>query len=287
VLGYELFNEPSAGTLFLACMAPAGCPTFDSQLTTFNQRVAAAIRGVDRRTLIFYEPDVSFDFGVNTHVGALSAGPTGFAFHDYCLSASPNGCASETQPFANAVARAGTTHDALLLDEFGANPNPGDLTHMTGLADQYMVPWVEWAYCGCGDPTTSGPGDQQAFVRNPARPPRGANLRQPTYPVLVEPFPHLIAGTPLSWGYNAQTKTFRLTYATARASGHGRFGRGAITQIATPAVVYGRRYAVHVQGGAIVSRPGAGTLKIAGCRGAGRITVTVLAHGRNRESCRR
>ena len=157
---------------------------------------------------------------------------------------------------------------------------------MTGLADHYMVPWVEWAYCGCGDPTTTGPGDQEAFVRNPARPPRATNLMHPTYPVLVEPFPHLIAGTPLAWGFDRQTKVFGLRYSTARADGRGRFGRGALTLIATPGVTYAKHYAVHVRGGAIVSAPGARILEVAACRGARTITVTVAPRGRNRSACR-
>ena len=287
VLGYELFNEPSAGTLFASCLSATGCAAFESQLTGFDDRVAHAIRTADRRTMIFYEPQVSFNFGVDTQVGPLRAGATGFAFHDYCLPVSASGCASETQPFVNALHRSATTRDALLLDEFGADPYPGDLARMTGLADSYMIPWIEWAYCGCGDPTTTGSGDQQAFVRNPGLPPSGANLRRPTYPLLVEPFPHLIAGTPLSWSFDRQTSVFTLVYSTARAAGHGRFGAGAVTAVATPGVIYARPYAVHVQGGAILSPRGARTLRIAACRGARRITVTVLPRGRNRASCQR
>ena len=55
----------------------------------------------------------------------------------------------------------------LLLSEFGATDNPDILNALTGLADQNMVGWQEWHYCGCADPTTSGAGDKQveAFAR--------------------------------------------------------------------------------------------------------------------------
>ena len=94
VLGYELFNEPSAGTLFLSCLS-TGCPTFDAQVTAFDARVARAIRGVDKRTLIFYEPDVSFDFG-SIHTSGRCVRRHRLRLHDYCLSVSSSGCASET-----------------------------------------------------------------------------------------------------------------------------------------------------------------------------------------------
>jgi endoglycosylceramidase len=282
VLGYELLNEPSAGSQFVTCLGSTGCPPFDAQLTAFNRRVAGTIRSVDRRTLVFYEPDVGFDFGVSTRLGALRAGPAGFAFHDYCLSASPTGCPSEPRGFANALGYVAHSHDALILTEFGSNPFRGDLTPMVSLADRDMVPWIEWAYCPCHDPTGSTP---DPLVLDPARPPTGSNLGQFAMSVLVEPFPQLVAGTPLSWAYDPATKTFQLRYSTAKANGTGRFPAGAVSRIATPHLIYGHRYAVHVQGGAIASPRGAAVLKIAACRGARKISVRVLPSGRDRQSC--
>lgn len=283
VLGYELLNEPSAGALFTTCLSPAGCPSFDARLTSFSRRVAQAIRSVDRHTLIFYEPDVGFDFGVDTHVGALRHGAAGFAFHDYCLAASPNGCPSEPRGFANAARHVARTREALILTEFGSNHFAADLTGMVALADRMMVPWTEWAYCPCDDPTGQTP---DPVVLDPRQPPLGANVGQFGLGILTEPYPQRIAGTPLSWGYDHRTGTFGLRYSTARVSGRGRFPAGASTEIATPGRVYGGRYAVQVRGGAIASRRGAGVLRIEACRGARRVTVTVLRSGHSRESCR-
>lgn len=282
VLGYELLNEPSAGTQFVSCLAPSGCPAFDAQLTAFHRRVAKAIRTVDRRTLIFYEPDVGFDFGVATHVGALGHGPAGFAFHDYCLTASPNGCPSEPSGFTNALGHVAHTREALLLTEFGSSPFRGDLTGMVSMADANMVPWIEWSYCPCNDPTGATP---DPLVVNPAKPPRGSNVGRFAQGILVEPFPQLVSGTPISWSYNRQKKTFQLRYSTARAGGRGRFAAGAITDISTPRFIYGRPYAVHVRGGAIVSAPGSPVLEIAACGGTRKISVQVLPSGRDRQSC--
>jgi endoglycosylceramidase len=281
VLGYELLNEPAAGTEFSTCLG--GCPGFDARLAAFDRRVAKAIRTVDKQTLIFTEPEVGFDFGAPTTVPALNDGPAGFAFHDYCLVGSATGCPSEPRGFANALAHVSRTHEALLLTEWGSNPFPGDLGGMIGLADRNMVPWIEWSFCPCNDPTGATP---DPLVLDPSKPPIGSNLGQLALSTLVEAFPHVISGTPLSWGFDRQTKTFRLRYSTARVDGHGRFAASAVTGIATPPIIYGGHYAVHVHGGAILTRHGAPTLEIAACPGARTISIEVLDSGRNRESCR-
>jgi endoglycosylceramidase len=285
VFGYELFNEPFPGTAYPTCLPASGCPAFDAKLTAFNRRVAAAIRRADRRTLVWYEPNVVFNFGPATNVGALGDPRAGFAFHDYCLSASPNGCPSESKVVTNAVAHVNKTREALLLTEFGATTAVGDLSGMVRRADRNMVPWLEWAYCGCEDPTTSGPGAEQAIVIDPRKRPAGSNLVSGTLHTLVEPYPQVVAGTPRSWGFEPASRTFRLAFTIGRASGHGRFPAGSLTEIATPSLVYNGRYAAVVRGGAIVSRSGAGALVVASCPGARSVSVAVAPSGRSRGSC--
>ena len=85
VLGYELFNEPWPGTGYAAVPDPSRLPGFDAKLTAFDRTVDAAIRAVDRRTIVWYEPNVLFDFGAPTNVGALDDPHAGFSWHDYCL----------------------------------------------------------------------------------------------------------------------------------------------------------------------------------------------------------
>jgi len=283
VLGYELFNEPWPGTGYAACLTPAGCPGFDSKLTAFNRTVDAAIRAVDRRTMVWYEPNVLFDFGAPTNVGALDDPHAGFSWHDYCLTGS---CSTYGKVMANAAEHVAQTREATMMTEFGATNDTATLEMVVRLADQNMVPWLEWAYCGCSDPTTSGPGDEQAIVRNPAQAPRGSNVVMPTLRALVEPYPQVISGTPLSWSFDPTSRVFKFRFTTARASGRGRFRPGAVTEISTPKLVYGGHYAVRVKGGAIVSRRGAPVLEIASCRHARTMSVTVSASGRDHESCR-
>jgi endoglycosylceramidase len=282
VLGYELLNEPFPGAGLLTCAPASGCPAFDAKLTAFNRKVARAIRRADRRHLVFYEPDVLFDFGAATAVGALDQGPAGFAFHDYCAKTTPIGCVSEPKGFAHALAHVGRTREALILTEFGSTPFAGDLSGMVRLADQNMVPWLEWSYCPCHDPTGASP---DPIVFDPAKPPRGANLGSLALSTLVEPYPELIAGTPRSWSFDRAKKIFQLRYATARADGRGSFGVGSLTEVAAPTLIYGGRYAVTVLGGTVVSRQGAPVLMVSACRGARAVYVTVRPRGRNHVSC--
>lgn len=285
-------NEPWPGSTWPSCTQPAGCPAFDQgSLAPFYGRAVRAVRAVDRGTLVWYEPNVLFNNGVKSYVGPLGDPPAGFAFHDYCLfepvTGSPAGCGTfDDLVFSNAVDHVSSTGEALLETEWGATDDTAYLTDMMNRADRYMVPWLEWAYCGCHDPTTSGPGDKQAIVRDPTKSPSGSNLVMPTLRALVEPYPQVIAGTPLAWGFDPTTKTFELRYTTTRAAHAGRFGAGAITEIATPALVYGGRWAAHVSGGAIVSPRGAAVLRVAACRGARGISVTILRSGRSHGSCR-
>jgi endoglycosylceramidase len=290
VLGYELLNEPFPGTAWEQCASPAGCPVFDGELLALYKRVDAAIRAVSRRTLIWYEPNVLFNDGAGTALGPLGDPRAGFAFHDYCLTQPTSGTstactAADNLVFTHALARVASTGDALMMTEFGATTNTAYLTQMVQRADTDMVPWLEWAYCGCSDPTTSGPGDEQAIVRNPALPPSGSNLVEPTLHALVEPYPQVVAGTPLSWGFTAASKLFTVRFTTSRANGHGSFPAGAITQIAVPALVYGGRYSVQANGGRVVSKRGASVLTIASCKRAKTISVTVASSGRNHNSC--
>ena len=292
VLGYELMNEPWPGSIWSSCAQTQGCPTFDTgPFAAFYHLAIGAIRKADRRTLIWYEPQVLFNYGSATNLPPLGDPRLGFAFHDYCLQFNFTGATTscptlDDTVFANALARVAKTSDALMETEFGATTNPQVLVPAVQRADQKMVSWLEWAYCGCNDPTTSGPGAQQAIVLDPKKPPTGSNLNLPTLRVLVEPYPQLIAGTPLAWAFNSTSQTFTLKYSTARASGHGSFGRGAVTQVATPAFVYAGRYAVRVSGGAILSRRGASLLQIGACRHAKSVTVIVTRSGRSHGSCR-
>jgi endoglycosylceramidase len=269
VLGYDLFNEPW----------PASATT--AQLTSFYVRAIAGVRSVDTRHLIWYEPWVTFNFGVPTAITSFSDARLGMSFHDYCLNVAAASCGtSEQSTVANALAHATATGVALLLTEFGASDNYQDLGRVVGIADASQLSWIEWSYCGCNDPTGTIPPRVEALVYRPASPGTGTNVNQVKLKVLAEPYPRIVAGTPLSYTFDQSTKTFDLTYGTVGPDGH-HFSTGACTAIEIPPVQYPTGYEVSVVGGRVLSTSGAGVLEVGstGSSGTVAVTVTPTAHG--------
>ena len=291
VMGYDLFNEPFPGTLWEPCAVPLGCPIFDAQLTSFFKRVIASIRTVDTHNLVWYDTHYFFNSGVDTLIGPVNDADAGLSFHDYCLTAQETGNALcdtlDDLVFSNAEKHVAATGDTLLLTEFGALDDAGNLGAMVDRADRNMVGWQEWHYCPCDDPTTSaGPGSStQAIVIDPAKPPVGDNIKAAKLAVLSRPYPQVVAGTPKSYGFDAATGTFHLDYLTVRADGGGDFPAGSRSVIVLPARQYPAGYAVIVKGARIVSAVGARQLLLASCAGVAEITVSVSRTGTSSEDC--
>ena len=86
------------------------------------------------------------------------------------------------------------TGHAPLLTEFGATTDVPTITAMVDRAELAMTGWQFWAYCGCDDPTTTGPGDEQALVLDPARKPTRTNVDLNKLRALVIPHPLRVAG---------------------------------------------------------------------------------------------
>jgi endoglycosylceramidase len=285
VLGYDLFNEPFPGTPWLACANPVGCPTLDASLLgAFSKRVIHRIRQVDPRTLAFYEPWVTFDFGAQTAHPDTGDAHAAMSFHDYCLPAGlgagtlpaqGTGCGTEENlAFDNADAQSARTGDALLLTEFGATDNLDTLRRIADLADQHMVGWQEWHYCACGEPTSQVSADIQALVKDPAKPPRGKNVKHRKLRVLERPYPQAVAGTPASYSFDPGADLFRLEYSTKGLAGK-RLARRVKTVVYVPRIHYRHGYSVKVKGARVVSRPGARHLVLQRGKRAQAVSVSV------------
>lgn len=286
VLGYEIFNEPFPGKDFLACASPSGCSDFDAQLTDFYRKVDAAIRSVDAQTLVWYEPNVLFNFGRVTHMSPIGDPRAGFAFHTYCLEHEELGCESHATTIENAEQYAAGTGEALMMTEFGATSSVFDLHQVVALADRHMVPWLEWMYCGCNDPTTAARPNEQATVYDPSRPPTGSNLAGKTIGALVEAYPQIVAGTPRFWRFDQASRALSFRYTTRAADGRRAFPVGSVTEIAMPALKYPHGYHARVSGGAVVSSVGAPLLRIASCRRSGNVTVKAAPRISGSQGCR-
>jgi endoglycosylceramidase len=277
VLGYDLFNEPWPGTDWAPCATPAGCPAFDARLGALEAKAIAAIRRSDRSHLVWYEPNVMFNQGFSpTHLPDFRDARAGMSFHDYCLGGEPPAaCArGERGALANALARSRATGDALLLSEFGATTDAASLTQVADDADAALTGWIEWAYCGCSDPTGSIPPSSEAVVLDPRKPPRGGNLVMPTLRALARPYPQAVAGTPRKFRFDSSSARFTFTYSTRRASGRGRFAAGSRTVVFVPRLRYPRGYRVRVRGARVISRRDE-RLRLASLPGARSIGLTL------------
>ena len=263
VLGFDLFNEPWPGSVWQQCANPAGCPVFDAELQAFTEKQVAAIRAVDERTPVFYEPNVLFNSGARTNVQPKGRN-LAFSFHDYCLSADVGAGDFLQQPcdqlddtvWANAAAHVEESGHPGLLTEFGATTDGPTIRHMVNRAGAHATGWQFWAYCGCDDPTTTGPGNEQALVRDPAKRPTGHNVDHQKLHRLAVPHPQVVAGTPVHWHYGYTKHRFRLAWLTARADGPGRWAPGSRTRIFVPRSAYRHGYRVTVRHGHVVRRHG-------------------------------
>src|SRR3954451_2890934 len=209
------------------------------------------------------------------------------SFHVYCLGeaqthgpspfdpAQEPGCSGfEDLPFQNAEAQSARTGDALLLSEFGATDDLGQIERVVEAAERHMVSWQYWHYCSCGDPTTAGVGGTQALVLDPKRPPTGDNVKADKLKILSRAYPQAVEGTPRSFHFDPEKRTFALDYSTARAGG-GSFAFGADTQVFVPVRQYPQGYDVRVTGAEPVSDPNDQQLQIRTCTGRGEVKVRI------------
>ena len=275
LLGYNIVNEPWPGSQYPTCLSPTGCPAFDTQtLEPFSERVIAAIRKADDRTLSWYTPLVVFDFGADSSHGDTGDEHAGFAFNMYCLAggflpANPAGEASCPETYdltmGNAETQSEQTGDALLLTEFGATNDLTVINQVIDLAEERMMSWQQWHYCECDDPTTAGSG-VQSVVTDPNKPPRGDNVNRDKLLASSRPYPQAVAGTPTESDFDPETEGFRLSYS-AEAPGGGLLPRRVRTRVFVPRIHYPDGYEIDVTG-ARATTPRAQTLKLKRSPGA-------------------
>lgn len=279
VLGYDVLNEPWPGTQWLVCFHPGGCPGATAGLTALHHKVGAAIARQDPTRIVFYEPFSLSGSGLPMNPATAGVARQALSFHDYCplayLTKSDVGCfLFDNTVFNNADNHATNTGSASLLTEFGATNSADVLSGVIGRAAEHMTGWQYWAYCGCGDPTTADQ-QEQGLVGDPATPKTGSNVNSAKLTLLSVPHPRAVSGVPLAYRYDAASSAFQLSFTTTRADGHGRFGAGAVTTVATPPGQYPHGYRTTVSGAHVTSAANAGVLTLAADPGADEIKVTV------------
>jgi endoglycosylceramidase len=144
-------------------------------------------------------------------------------------------------------------------------------------SDRHMVSWQYWHYCGCDDPTTSGPG-VQALVEDAAKPPRGENVKREKLAVLARPYPQAVNGTPTRFDFDQQRARFALDIKRRPPAGQA-LPRRVPTEVFLPRIHYRSGYEVEADGARVVSAPGRRVLRLRWRPGAEEAKVRVLAAG--------
>ena len=172
---------------------------------------------------------------------------------------------------ANAEAQTEETGDALLMTEYAATQDIATIARVTELADEAMIGWQQWHYCDCDDPTTTGTGIQ-SLVSDPSKPPRGENLSREKLEISSRPYPRAVAGTPLAYEFNPETREFTMSYSVRGPDGK-KLPRKVRTEIFMPPVHYRDGYNVTVEGAR--SHAGKRVIRLKRVRGASEVTVEV------------
>ncbi|MBY8862181.1 cellulase family glycosylhydrolase [Nocardia sp. CA2R105] len=256
VLGYDLINEPWPGITQPTCLLD-GCPDFTRDtLAVLQAKAMTAIRRVDPRHLLFYEPFVTTDFGAPVRMPNPTGDPrAGMSFHDYCLGPIRT-CPGNGFDSTRAADTAG------LVTEFGATQDTALLERVTGSLDDAMASWMLWS------------STQNELPGHSQQPPTGPDLISPAGPI-VRPYPQVVAGTPQGWHFDPGTATFELRYTTARPDSGRPFAGDLRTQVYLPAADYPNGYRVDVHGADVVSAPNAELLQLRTTPGQSAVQLTV------------
>ena len=277
VQGYDLFNEPFPGHRYTRCLTQLGCRAADARLSAVQQKTVDAIRSVDKATTVWYEPMQFFNIGVGTNV-RLTGSNLGLSFHDYCTSQatlhSYVGCtAPDNRVFTNAEKHSRQTGSGLMLTEFGAITTPAVITSQMDLAARNRVGVQWWAYTA-GDPTTAGPGTEQALVDDPARPPQGTNVESAKLALIAVPHPDRVAGTPSAYHHDRSRRVFTMTWTAQRPDG-SRAEESDETTVVVPAISAPHGYDVQASGAHVTSHPGDRVARLHLNQGSATAKVTI------------
>jgi len=85
-MGYDLFNEPNAGSQTATCANPIGCPQFEAVLQHFYDHVRSAIRTVDPHHMVCTNRQFLFNALSASNFTHVEDPDVGLSWHDYACS---------------------------------------------------------------------------------------------------------------------------------------------------------------------------------------------------------
>ena len=251
VIGFEAFNEPSAGS--------ATASTFEATtLTSFFSAIAAEMNAKAPKALVFFDATALDGVTVTTNLGKPTGSNLVFAPHFYPIGTpSPAAVATSLGMWAG---YATTWNLPVFVGEFGAsNTEPTTLAYMQSVfagLDTLGLGGTEWEYSVAAEEWNS---ESDSVVN-------GSGTEFPVAQALIRPFARAVAGTAISQSFDATTSEYTLSYTAT----------SGITEVRLPARAYPKGFHVALTAGCADSTDAPGEILIQATAGAA-VTLTVTA----------
>ncbi|MGJ8669655.1 MAG: cellulase family glycosylhydrolase, partial [Oceanococcus sp.] len=270
VLGYDLMNEPWAGSQYATCFKLEGCPQFDIfVLQSAMDMFARAVRSVDTDAIVFYEPQFTFDGGAKTWLSAPpeDVGSAAFSWHDLCISRALRQIFSSEELGDLLEQSCDAFHTQVYINAFEASVRMGVPAFMTEVlpANETDTQAMDCLLQRAEDNKISWTAG--TIGRYP-------ELNDENNVIaLARVFPRAIAGEPLAYHFDMSTAVFTFTYTPDDSIEEP-------TLIGVPINVhYPNGYEVEVQNGRVISSPNVVHLLVEAAAGADVVGVVVRPAG--------
>lgn len=250
LLGYDLMNEPWAGTQYPACFNLTGCPQFDWLfLQPAMDSFARAVRAQDSNAIVFYEPQFTFDSGAKTWLNAPpeDVRPAGFSFHDLCVARALRQVVDQPMLGTLLESACDPFHTQVYINAFEASLRMNVTPFMTEVlaSNERDTAGLECLLERAEDNKMSWNVGQYPAANNN------------NTVVLARVFPRAVAGTPERYHFDPRSGVFEMRYSADMTI-------TTPTLIAVPVSVhYPAGYTVEVSGGRVLSQANAVELVIA------------------------
>ena len=220
LMGYDLLNEPWMGAEWPDCLS-TGCPgSYAAELQPAMERGLRAIRSIDRRNLVWWEPQ---QFAGGQPLDTFFTAPPGerqlgFSWHSYCpdvfleSQGVPGGDVENCRAYADgrqkhALEQSARMNAAPMMSEWGATDNLRAIQLDARSADRHLMGWTHWAYKFWNDPTTAD-NAQGLFEDDRDL----STAKKGKVRLLVRTYAQATAGTPLRMWFRTKTGRFRFQY---------------------------------------------------------------------------
>jgi len=263
VLGYELMNEPWAGSEFQHPTIMLPGQAGEKNLLPAYDKINAKIREVDDETIIFYEPVTwgmvfpgSFIHSTGSGFDHVPGGPdyrnrSVLSFHYYCWFGPVDGPGGSApmKPVTRAACESGFAPKVFnavakdlkklgggsMVTEFGAQtpdvtkPDAEETEQLLSVldqADKSLQSWTYWDINSLANKTGTSGGV------------KGAGFQMNKLGAFVRTYAQAIAGTPTRMQFDFKTKAFELDFTTRPNN------QGLPTEIFVPGISYPNGFTV-------------------------------------------